>query len=164
MNDFIEKFRPLINKFADQLNYECAESDLVISLILLVHRIELTNFSGECDGQIVNYITVSMRNSRNNLYHRNVMQVMEEDMEEGQLEAFAAPDTADENEWMLLLTKLPKLQREITIGKFLYGFSDVELAKRMRLSRQYVHRMENRALDSLRTMLEGTQEHKTKIN
>ena len=50
----------------------------------------------------------------------------------------------------LQLNDLSEKQRFVIIQKYIIGFSDVEIAERMNISRQAVNRLINRALENLR--------------
>src|SRR3712207_9039776 len=62
MLHLIEKFRPLINKYARKLNYDGADSDLIISFICIIKAIPIkTNPNLKETKQIVGYISNSIR-------------------------------------------------------------------------------------------------------
>lgn len=62
MLHLIEKFRPLINKYARKLNYDGADSDLIISFICIIKAIPIkTNLNLKETQQIVGYIANSIR-------------------------------------------------------------------------------------------------------
>ncbi len=56
----IQKFLPLLKKYAFKLNYEDAFSDLQLFLISLIVKIDTEQFSTE--GQLVSYIHISLKN------------------------------------------------------------------------------------------------------
>src|SRR3712207_7879323 len=62
MLHLIAKFRPLINKYARKLNYDGADSDLIISFICIIKAIPIkTNPNLKETKQIVGYISNSIR-------------------------------------------------------------------------------------------------------
>src|SRR3712207_5494569 len=62
MLHLIEKFRPLINKYAKKLNYDGADSDLIIAFICIIKAIPIkTNLNLKETQQIVGYIANSIR-------------------------------------------------------------------------------------------------------
>ncbi|MDD4591422.1 MAG: helix-turn-helix domain-containing protein [Parabacteroides sp.] len=74
----VEKFKPLIKKYATQLNYYCAETDLVIALLELISSIDINKFKDGCDGEIVNYIYITLRNKKIDLYRKSKLHAIEE--------------------------------------------------------------------------------------
>ena len=45
---------------------------------------------------------------------------------------------------------LTKLQKQILIAEYVYGYFDVELSRKLHTTRQAVNRTKNRAIDMLR--------------
>jgi len=52
----IEKFKPLLKKFASKLSYEDAYYDLLIDFIELIQNIRLETLRNRDEGSIVSYI------------------------------------------------------------------------------------------------------------
>lgn len=63
MLDLIRTFQQLLHKYAYKLHYEDAFSDLVISLIEVIYKIKIEDFSETGDGALVNYITQSINHT-----------------------------------------------------------------------------------------------------
>ena len=61
--EIINTFSPLIKKHSRNLNYDGAETDLVITLIEVIKSLPITidNYIKE-DEQIIGYISISMKN------------------------------------------------------------------------------------------------------
>ena len=47
-------------------------------------------------------------------------------------------------------SSLTKLQKQILVAEYVYGYSDVELSRKLHTTRQAVNRTKNRAIDMLR--------------
>lgn len=150
----VEKFEPLIKKYAKQLSYYCAETDLVIALLELIASIDLNKFEDGHDGEVVNYIYITLRNKKIDFHRKSKLHAIEEIHIEPEI--FTYIQTADSLninspwDWTSLLNDLSEKQRFVIIQKYIIGFSDVEIAERMNISRQAVNRLINRALENLR--------------
>lgn len=67
MEELIKRFRPLIYKLSNQINYYCSETDLLIEFIELIRKINKDNMQFSNDGFLVSYINTSMNNRKLNL-------------------------------------------------------------------------------------------------
>ncbi|MFT5875985.1 MAG: RNA polymerase sigma factor (sigma-70 family) [Clostridium sp.] len=149
-----EKFDPLIKKFSRKLNYEEAETDLIISLINIVTNINLNNFNQEGEGALVNYIYSAIKHKHIDLY-RMYVQKRREDVE---INLEILQDTSnfniDEKIFIeTLLNRLSPIQKTILEEKFIKDHSDVEIATKLHISRQAVNKTKKRALENLRNYL-----------
>lgn len=59
--ELYNKFLPLIKGYGRKLNYEEAESDLIIFLLEYIKKINLNKFKNRSDGEIVNYIETNIQ-------------------------------------------------------------------------------------------------------
>ena len=66
MLDLIRTFQQLLHKYAYKLHYEDAFSDLVISLIEVIYKIKIEDFSETGDGALVKEMKVSRQNVNQN--------------------------------------------------------------------------------------------------
>lgn len=71
LGTIIEQFRPAIGKYARWLNYDGADTDLIISLIEKIRNIDFSKKRFINDGQVVNYISNSIRNMSIDIYRKN---------------------------------------------------------------------------------------------
>lgn len=158
----VEKFEPLIKKYAKQLNYYCAETDLVISLLELISSINLKKFENAHDGEVVNYIYVTLRNKKIDLHRKLKLHSIEEiHIEPATFTYIQANDglnTTSPLDWTSLLNDLSEKQRFVISNKYIKGFTDAEIADQMNISRQAVNRLINRALENLRNNVKGKVE------
>lgn len=150
----IEKFRPTIKKFSRQLDYEEAETDLIIELIQIIKGTVFNNLKKKYDGAIINYIYHAMENRKINLFKKYV------EGKETEVELnldILADQSCYEIEDVLLIKKalndLPILQKRILKEKLIYGYADIEIAKKYQISRQAVNKTKNRALKNLKKSL-----------
>lgn len=155
LNEIVNRFKGTIKKFSRELNYEEAETDLIIGVIETIERIKLSNLELKNEGAIVNYIYNSISNKKTELYRKHVKGINEE--LEINLEI-----TEDKSNYQVedkifidnLLDLLTDIQRIILVEKFMKGYSDVEIANNLQISRQAVNKAKNRALKRLKRYLE----------
>ncbi|SHJ35906.1 RNA polymerase sigma factor [Lutispora thermophila] len=147
----IKKFEPLIKKYTKELNYEEAETDLIISFIEILKDINLSIFPVKNDGLVVNYIVRSLNHKKINLYRRYVTN-MQESLEINMELICDESDTSHKSRIIFedLISCLPRLQRRVIKERFLLGYSYKEIADRLNITRQAVNGIKNRALNNLR--------------
>lgn len=152
--DIFLKFRPTIKKLSRNLNYEEAETDLIIAFLETIREIDLTNLKVRGDGAIVNYIYFFLKNISVNLFKRNVLSGIK--TTELKLDIIVDDKTyvmVDRIFVSMLLNSLPSIQKEVIKRKFIQEFTDKEIALLLGVSRQAVNRTKNRALKNLRKAL-----------
>lgn len=155
----IEKFKPLLRKYAYKLYYEDAYNDLLVDFIELIHNINLDHIHDKSEGKMVSYIFKSINSSfikkltaikklhncilyselsENQLYYVNIISSTNDEYFMHEL-----PDIS------LVLTKT-----EFLIVKMIYcsGYTVAEIAFVFSISRQAVNQMKRRALKKLETM------------
>ena len=139
MELLIERFTPLIRHLAHRLPYEYqdAEQDMKLTFLQLIHKIKLEEMHSREDKCLLSYIAAAMKNRcfhLRNKYYRQDDDILFEEMIE--LEQFCS--------------FLTKLQKQILIAEYVYGYSDVELSRKLHTARQAVNRTKNRGLNVLR--------------
>jgi len=155
--EFIERFTPLLKKYSKDLNYDGAYSDLEIALIETIHSLPLERLEGHTymkEEQIVAYINKSIKSKYIKLSKQNRLIANKET--ELNLEITGVDYMEDvENKVFInyLLDKLTKLQRIIIEKKFIYGYTEVEIADQLHISKQAVNKTKKRALETLRSFL-----------
>lgn len=152
----IEKFQPLLKKYAYLLNYEDAYNDMQLALLELTQIIPIQNFkNNDNDAFLISYISKSMKNkyialsSKNQKTQSHMLLSLDEMI-----------DCTDENNKdikfniviELNLDSLTELQKKVIICRYYYGYSDVEIAKILGISRQAVNKLRNRGIEKLRTL------------
>lgn len=151
----IERFNPLIKKYSRKLNYDGADTDLIISLIETINSLPLSksNIIKE-DKYIVGYISSSIKNKY--IYLSKKYSKIYEKETKLNLDISNDETSRSMEEFILiemLLDKLPTLQRNIIIQKFIKGYTDAEIANQLNISRQAVNRAKNRGLKNLKEYL-----------
>lgn len=157
MMEVIGKFTPTIKKFSRELGYETSETDLIISLINIIKRIKLNTLKLDNDGVIISYIYNALKMKKIDLFRKHVKGIQDE--LEINLELIKGEDDRNyndiENKLFVkeILQILTKNQRDVLVKKFIEGYSDIEIADNLHISRQAVNKMQNKALKILRIYL-----------
>lgn len=153
----IEKFKPLLKKYAYKLSYEDAYNDLLIDFIELLHDIQIDRIYNKNEGGIVSYICTSIRSS----YIKKIKEIKQlqnllfycdlDDNELYYIEVKSSTyDTYSNLDFDILLKSLT--ESEFTVIKMIYyiGYTVTETATYFGVSRQAVNQMRNRALKKLK--------------
>ncbi len=144
------KFLPLIKGYGRKLNYEEAESDFTIFLLEYIKKIDLNKFKNRSDGEIVNYVKLIFKNK----YIDILRLIMNKKIETTTLETeFMCNDCYKnlENEYFFSLIKdLTTIQKKIIVGRYFHGYSDNNLSKILKISRQAVYKHRKRALELIK--------------
>ncbi len=152
--DILSHFHPTIKKLSNGLYYEEAETDLIIVFLELIKSMNIKRFSNADEKQIASFIHKYLKNKSLNLFRDNKTRYkpcIEANYD--LLEDKSIPNICNSLFISLLLDSLIPLQREVIVYKFVYGFSDKEIAKQLKVSRQAINRIKNRALNNLRIIL-----------
>lgn len=152
----LEKFKPLIRKYANHLyldDKEDVEAELTLALWEAVIKIEFCHN----DGQVVKYLSTSIRNKYLELYrasqkfHNNTTY-----MDEYEINNITAQDKSIQ-EWLIVddmirfENKLNGKRKCIFVAVFIHNLTDAEVARQMGISRQYVHRVRKELCDELKS-------------
>ncbi len=150
----INRFDPLIKKFAKKLDYEEAETDLVISLIQIIKTVNLSKFSNVLEGALVKYICNSLTNGCIDLFRKYVFKRTKElelDLDIIQIEIDM--DSKMFIDDLLNLSFLTNQQRLILKQSYISEYSDAEIAKMLNISRQAINKTKNRGLHAIKNYL-----------
>lgn len=151
MLSIIIRFEPLIKKLSRELNYEEAQTDLIIFIIELTRKIPRDKFNNNDEGQLVNYIHKSLTNRKFYLFRKYVKGTPEKiPLDETRIGCESMIDKLDDKIFLEeLLRKLSTLQKQILTLKYLYGYSNIEIANKLNISRQAVNQAKNRAMNKI---------------
>lgn len=160
MTELIERFQPLLKKYAAKLNYEDAYEDLVLYYIGLIKSLNLNKLICTKDEIIVSYINVSIKN----FYKKTVTKMMNckkeialsELTEEQMYYVDAKSATEDETDLFMEFGFRDVLNdRECQVIYLIYvkGYSTAEIARLSSRTRQAVNQLKNRALKKIKKSL-----------
>ncbi|MDF2871088.1 MAG: DNA-directed polymerase [Anaerocolumna sp.] len=155
----IEKFKPILKKYAHSLSYEDAYDDLLVDFIELLNTLKVDKIQNKNDGCMVAYLTTSIHNS----YIKKLIKVKQlrnfttySELSENELHYIdsltATKDTYVNTDYDLLRKLLTN--QEFNIIKMLYydGYTVTETALAISVTRQAVNQMKNRALKKLKNI------------
>lgn len=155
----IEKFNPLLKKYAHSLYYEDAYCDLLVDFIELLNEIKGENLQSRDEGCLISYLTTSIHSS----YIKNLIklkrshnQTIYSDLSENELYYIdtltATNDTYINLEFDLLKKFLTYPEYLVIKMTFYEGYSVTETANFNGITRQAVNQMKNRALKKLKLL------------
>lgn len=159
MVDIIERFSPMLRKYARLLQYEDAYEDLVVELIEFIQKFQPDKLMIKNDGAIVNYIGITFRNKYLFLAKRHstasTLEVTESDLTDAQKHVVENTTTAPANERLDVTAYLSKRiltprQERVIMRHYYEGYSISQIAKQDGVSRQNINRIKKSALDKLR--------------
>lgn len=150
--ELIQTFNPLIRKYSLLLNmdYEDAISELTLEFIKIVKSFPAKK-EYISDKYILSYISKSIRNA-----------YITKSIELAKLKIVYFDDSFNwepacfqySTLWIdELLLKLTSTQKEVFLLRYYYGYSVVEIAKKLSISRQAVNQAKNRGLKKLKQMI-----------
>lgn len=144
-----ENFEKLIYLYASRLKGEDAVCELNLFLIELLYSLDLSRFKADNTCEIQKYIAVCLRNKYIALSMRKdkVQKLVLPFYENCEPSYELYDDNVFLNEILGLLTEK---QKTVLVYRYIYGYSDVEIGQKLRIKRQAVNRLRNRAFDTLK--------------
>ena len=157
----INKFDPLLRKYAYKLYYDDAYNDLLFDFIELLHNIRLERIRGSSEGFLVSYICTSIHRSYiNRLISIKKLQkfVPYSALSDNELYRVEAASATADSYFNLEMTGMDQVltKLELSIIKMLYmrGYTVTETANIYGISRQAVNQTKKRALQKLEKWLQ----------
>lgn len=153
--EIYEEFGGLIHHYEIKLGYDDAGQELTVFLLELIYTLDTDRFLPDDSESLHRYIAASLRNKYIALSKRARRHMLESG------ELYDCIGCEEEYEGSVTLKDgiktLSERQRTIIILKYIYGYSDTEIANRIGITRQAVNRIQRRALGVLREYFEGEQ-------
>lgn len=147
-------FEKLLRFYEKKLGYDDAGQELTLFLLELLYGLDTDKFMPDDTESLKRYIAVSVRNQYILLSKRNQRYALTCNELYDNLGHYSVePDdgiTLAEG-----LKLLSERQRLAVAYRYIYGFSDVEIADMLSVSRQAVNRLESRGLAVLREYYRG---------
>lgn len=149
MLQLIYQFMPLINKYARKLNYEDAKNDLIEHFIITIKKMPPM-----IEAKSIKYIETSIRNqsivlSKKQQQYENKI-ILTDSIETEFTDKEIQYSSLDIK---IILDGLNQKTKEILIARYIYGYTDEEIAKKYNISRQAVHKSRKKALLQLKENL-----------
>ena len=144
-------FKDLIRFYSCKIGDEDSLQELNVYFLELLYSLDTDRFIPDCSDSIHRYIAVSLRNkyialSKENQSYTQMLNFLDEN------KVFCS-NTADGVYFIKeSLNFLPIRQRTVIMYRYVYGYSDNEIAQMLNISRQAVSKLRNRALTTLRNL------------
>ena len=147
----IKQFQPLVRKYSYLLYYEDSQSELTLTFIETLYKIPIDNPRFKQDQYIISYISKSIRNNYIHLSKkRNQLYYYESPINLDIAEDSYQINIGDKLYIKDLLSLLTEREKEIINLKYFKEYSDIEISKKIGISRQAVNKTKNRALKKMR--------------
>lgn len=147
------EFEKLLHFFASRLIDEDGFQELSVFFVELLYKIDVSQFKKNSEDCLSRYIAVCIRNKYISLSKRNDLEKSKNTaFFEGYLEKdrLFNEDLALTQALKELLYTLPPKQKRVILYKYIYNFSNKEIARHLSISPQAVNQIKNRALEKLR--------------
>lgn len=148
LHSLILKFDPLISKYSRFLNCEDGKSELILCFIKAIHKFPMKSERME-EKIILSYINRCIVNSYINISKSNNKISNREYLCEIQ-DWNHKEDFQSNIEFYDLLKYLNEKEKTIITLKYLNGLSDIEISKKLNVSRQYVNKLSRQALNKIK--------------
>lgn len=155
----INKFNPLLKKYAYKLFYEDAYNDLLVDFIEFIHNFQLDHMRRRDDGSLVSYISKTIYDSyiKRLMYLKKLHNfVLDSDLSDSELGYVEAASSTTDTYFMNELFGLSKVmtKSELAMIKMLYlqGYTVKEVANNLGITRQAVNQMKERTLKKLQIL------------
>ena len=147
-----DEYKRLLQFYSAKVGGDDALQELTVFLVELLYSIDASRFEADTSTGLARYIAVCLRNkyieiSKREQRCKNFENQFIENCD------FVHTDTFEKLEIAEAIKALSHKQRLVVILKYIYGFSESEIALRFNISRQSVNRLINRALQNLRNYL-----------
>lgn len=158
----VEKFKPLMKKYAYILHYEDAYHDLLADFIELLLKLKVERIKNKEEGSMISYLSTSIHSS----YIKKLIKVKQmrnfivySDLTEKELHYIDALTATNDIYIGIdydIMRKLLTNQEFIIIKMIFYeGYSVTETANANGITRQAINQMKNRALKKLKDRILG---------
>ena len=158
VSDIITMFQPLIKKYAFLLGDMDAYADMYDSFIDCIYKIpiqELRSSSG--DAVVLAYIKTTMKNSYIALSKRNSIRKSQIPLDDCDMENEKIGAVGIDFDSQVIredLLRFLSTEEELLLeAKIFYGYSDAEIAKKLRISRQAVNKRYQKIIEKCRYIL-----------
>ena len=164
MLDLIERFKPMLRKYARMLNedYEDAYSDALLWFIEIIRKINLTRLKSHEDAVLVAYLSKSVNSEfikKSMRLSKNWQIVSFSQFEEWQLDMIEDLQCNNTGSLSTLLQGIKPLLTDfeymVVCGIVVYGYKDVDIARMNGKTKQNVSQTKKRAFEKLKNYITG---------
>lgn len=157
--ELVNKFKPLLRKYAYKLNFDDAYYDLLVDFLELIKNIQLNYLENRSEGALISYIQKSMYNNyiKESIKIKKLRNISTySDLSESELYYIDSKNCCYDDYPNLDVQFFDRLlsRPESLIIKMIYysGYSVSEIAFICGVSRQAVNQTKNRALKKLKNL------------
>ena len=153
--NLITMFNPIIQKYSRKLNYDGADTDIIIFILETIPNIPIyKNYNMQNDGCIVNYMCNSIRHEFIYLSQKNIKITSMETELNTDIVTSSYDEPLDSNLFINgLLDNLSNMQKQIIKKIFIEDVSENTISRQLNISRQAVNRAKNRGLKTLKNSI-----------
>lgn len=147
-------FKKLIFFYANRLDYEDSAAEMILFFVELLYTVRLDRFKCDASQSLEKYIAVCLRNQ----YFALLKKAIKHSQNFSHYYEETVPFYELYDERILLregFKKLSEKQKTVLSNKYIYGYSDAEIAQMMGITRQAVNYIKNRAFEILQKYIEG---------
>lgn len=148
--ELYKKFLPYIRYYGKRMYYEEAQTDLTIFLLEFINKINLVKFEKRNEGEIKNYIKDFFISRFMDFGRKNINKNIEITAFETDFICNDCYEELERENFYRMLKNLKSIQKKIIIGKYVYNYTDIELAKIFHVSRQTIFNQKKKALQQLK--------------
>lgn len=149
----VKRLQPMITRSANIAGYEGGESDLIIFLLESLRKMNVEKMSQYHEGQIVQLFRNMLYHKAIDLYRKNIRKKSVE-FTNNEIELIDKENPFSDIFFYDMISNLRPKQKQVVIGKIIFGLSDVQIGELLQISRQSVNRLYNRAIEELRKEVE----------
>ena len=161
MEQLLNKFHPLLKKYANKLKYEDALSELTLFFIELVHKIPMQMLQSANEGKLVKYIDTGVQNQYYYLLKKlifiskevNSSTISDEQMHFLESSLATTDEITSENIFYILKPYLSPRELHVIIQIYYLGYTAAEIARKENTTRQAVKQLKQRALLKIKNFL-----------
>ena len=145
-NLILEQFNPILKRYTRLLYRDDREdvySELTVALWEAICRISYC----ENDGQVINYLSTAIKNKFLELYrasckyHTHMVEIEDSELLKISESRSVCEEIIIQKEMQRVLSGLNGKKKQIFEMIFVQGYSNTEVAYKLKISRQYVHRV-----------------------
>lgn len=151
----LHRFQPLMKKYARML-YKDEEEDVHAEFAAALWEAVCNISFYEDEGQTVKYLTNAMRNKYFELYRKSrkyndiITEIKEQELEDIRSVDSSFDDVLIDGELQRIGNGLTGKKKQIFNLIFLKGYTDMQIANELNISRQYVHRVKKSFIEIIK--------------
>lgn len=157
--ELINKFEPLIKKYNRRYINDDIRTDLVISVLEAIAKIDLDKFENKSEGALVNYFSLVIKNTYIDLIKKEILRSnshtsLNEDVLEQTFDRDRFEELTSNSYVNWLLSHLSCFQQEIMNSIYVDCKREIDIANEKNISKQSVTNAKRRSLKKLKEIFQ----------